>query len=226
MDSRGAEARRARTCCCPRRGPATVRGGAEPGRPCRAEARRRFELPATECIALFVGLLVPVKGLEVLLEAVAGLDGEKPLCLLVGEGPLQPELERVANARGIADRLRFVGRRPSDEIPAWMAAADMLVLPSYSEGRPNVVLEAQACGLPVVATRVGGTPELVRDGATGLLVASGDAQGLAAAVGRLQRDEALRQTLGQAGRAQAREMTWTASAEQMTAIYRELLEAA
>ena len=192
----------------------------------RAEARRRFELPATECIALFVGLLVPVKGLEVLLEAVAGLDGEKPLCLLVGEGPLQPELERVANARGIADRLRFVGRRPSDEIPAWMAAADMLVLPSYSEGRPNVVLEAQACGLPVVATRVGGTPELVRDGATGLLVASGDAQGLAAAVGRLQRDEALRQTLGQAGRAQAREMTWTASAEQMTAIYRELLEAA
>ncbi|MDP6700929.1 MAG: glycosyltransferase family 4 protein, partial [Candidatus Latescibacteria bacterium] len=95
-----------------------------------------------------------------------------------------------------------------------------------SEGRPNVVLEAQACGLPVVATRVGGTPELICDGKTGLLVASGDAQGLAAAIARLLTDGDLRCALGRAGREQAQRLTWAASALQMTALYRQLQEAA
>ena len=192
----------------------------------RAATRRRFGLPAEGCIVLFVGLLVPVKGLEILVEACARIAGEKPLCLLVGEGPQQLDLQRIAAERGIADQLRFVGRRSTDEIPAWMAAADMLVLPSYSEGRPNVVLEAQACGLPVVATRVGGTLELVRDGVTGLLVESGDAQGLAEAVERLRSDRELCQSLSRAGIEQARTMTWAASADQIATIYQDLLEAA
>ena len=192
----------------------------------REEARRQLDLPEGDFIALFVGLLVPVKGLDVLVEAVAGLPGDKPLCVLVGEGPEQPELERIAADRGIADRLRFVGRRPSDEIPLWMTAADALVLPSYSEGRPNVVLEAQACALPVVATRVGGTPELVEDRVTGLLVDSGDAEGLGEALGRLRADASLRTALGRAGRTQAEGMTWAASAEKMVAIYSDLAEAA
>ena len=146
--------------------------------------------------------------------------------MLVGVGPDQADLSKLADKRGIDDRLRFVGRKPSEEIPLWMAAADALVLPSYSEGRPNVVLEAQACALPVVATRVGGTPELVKDGATGLLVESGDAAGLAAALARLRADGPLRTTLGQAGHLQASQMTWATSAEQMVAIYRDLAEAA
>ncbi|MBN62234.1 MAG: hypothetical protein CME20_12830, partial [Gemmatimonadetes bacterium] len=113
----------------------------------RAAARREFDLPAEGRVVLFVGLLVPVKGLELLVEALSLLEGEKPLCLLVGSGPQQESLERTAAELGLTDHLRFVGRRPSDEIPRWMAAADLLVLSSLSEGRPNVVLEAQACGL-------------------------------------------------------------------------------
>jgi teichuronic acid biosynthesis glycosyltransferase TuaC len=193
----------------------------------RAEARRELALPAEGIIVLFVGLIVPVKGLEILVDALARFsgDGEKPLCLLVGEGPQKAELQRAAEEKGLNEYWRFVGQRATDEIPVWMVAADMLVLPSYSEGRPNVVLEAQACALPVVATRVGGTPELVQDGINGLLVDSGDAQALAEAIQRLSADEVLRQALGQAGREQAGAMTWTASAQKMAAIYRDLLEA-
>ena len=191
----------------------------------RAEARRELALPAEGIIVLFVGLIVPVKGLEILVDALASFSGEKPLCLLVGEGPQKTELQRAAKERGLCEYWRFVGQRATDEIPVWMVAADMLVLPSYSEGRPNVVLEAQACGLPVVATRVGGTPELVRDEINGLLVESGDAQALAEAIQRLSRDAVLRQALGQAGREQAGAMTWTASAQKMAVIYRDLLEA-
>ena len=106
-----------------------------------------------------------------------------------------------------------------------MAAADLLVLPSLSEGRPNVVREAQACGLPVVATRVGGTPELINDGETGLLVDSGDARSLALAIARLLADGDLRSALGRAGREQAQRLTWAANATQMTALYRQLLGA-
>ena len=191
----------------------------------RAEARQELALPAEGIIVLFVGLIVPVKGLEILVDALASVSGEKPLCLLVGEGPQKTELQRAAKERGLCEYWRFVGQRATDEIPVWMVAADMLVLPSYSEGRPNVVLEAQACGLPVVATRVGGTPELVRDEINGLLVESGDAQALAEAIQRLSRDAVLRQALGQAGREQAGAMTWTASAQKMAVIYRDLLEA-
>ena len=189
----------------------------------RAAARREFDLPTQGRVVLFVGLLVPVKGLELLVEALSLLEGEKPLCLLVGSGPQQASLEQKAAELGLADCLRFVGRRSSDEIPRWMAAADLLVLPSLSEGRPNVVLEAQACGLPVVATRVGGTPELINDGETGLLVDSGDARSLALAIARLLADGDLRSALGRAGREQAQRLTWTANATQMIALYRQLL---
>ena len=188
--------------------------------------RERLGLPDEEFIMLFVGLLVPVKGLDVLVESLAELADPKPLCLLVGDGPERPELERQAVQLGVSDRLRFAGRRSSDEIPTWMGAADILVLPSRSEGRPNVVLEAQACGLPVVATRVGGTPELVCDGKTGLLVESEDVADLADALQRLRIDRGLREALGRAGREQADGMTWAVSAEKMAAIYRDLLEVA
>ena len=190
----------------------------------RSVMRERLGLPEGEFIVLFVGLLVPVKGLDLLVGALAELADPKPLCLLVGDGPERPGLERQAAELGVGDHLRFVGRRSSDEIPTWMGAADLLVLPSRSEGRPNVVLEAQACGLPVVATRVGGTPELVCDGKTGLLVESEDVSGLADALRRLRTDRGLREALGRAGREQADGMTWAVSADKMAAIYRDLLE--
>ena len=192
----------------------------------RQAARRRLDLQAGDFIALFVGLLIPIKGLDILVEALAKSQTGELVCLLVGDGPLLSELQQQAADLGVGDRLRFVGRQPSDEIPDWMAAADVLVLPSRSEGRPNVVLEAQSCGIPVVATAVGGTPELVQDGETGLLLEPDDPQALAAAIDRLRSDSGLRDRLVQAGREQAATLTWAASAEQMADIYRDVLEAA
>ncbi len=191
----------------------------------RTAARRRLGLPVDGFIVLFVGLLIPIKGLDILVEALAEVETEL-LCVLVGDGPLAPDLERQAVNLAVGDRLSFAGRQPSNEIPNWLIAADVLLLPSRSEGRPNVVLEAQACGIPVVATAVGGTPELVRDGETGLLIEPDNATALAAAIDRLRADGDLRDRLAVAGREQAEQLTWAASAEQMLGIYREALEAA
>ena len=190
-------------------------------------ARTRLDLPESRFIVLFIGLLAPVKGLEVLLQAMPRLEDEKALCLLVGEGPLRTELQRQVEEKKLQGQVSFAGARPTAEIPLWLNAADVLVLPSYSEGRPNVVLEAQACGVPVVATRVGGTPELIRDGESGLLVDSGDAGGLATAIRRLIDDKDLGRRLGEGGRAHIKEkgLTWESSAAQVKAIYRQLLEA-
>ncbi len=193
----------------------------------RSEARRQFGLPEEPFMLLFVGLLVPVKGVEVLLEALAGWnDTAAWTCLLVGDGPLQGDLEARCAEWGIADRVRFVGRRSSAEIPRWMQAADVLVLPSFSEGRPNVVLEAQACGLPVVATRVGGTPELIQDGKTGLLVEAGQVEPLRHALRSLYENRARCRAIGSQARAHIEEggHTWEDNAAALDALYDEVLE--
>jgi glycosyltransferase involved in cell wall biosynthesis len=115
---------------------------------------------------LFVGNLVPVKGIDVLLAACRRLNGEfGPWQLhLVGGGPLRQPLAREAKELGLESQVVFHGQTPHDELPAWFRAADLLVLPSRSEGVPNVLLEAMACGLPFVASRVGGIPEIAHLG--------------------------------------------------------------
>lgn len=191
----------------------------------RGDARSRLQLPPDKFILLFVGLLVPVKGLEVLLEAVKLVGDARLLCVLVGEGSQREELKKKGVDEGISEQLVFAGRSPSQEIPLWMNGADLLVLPSYSEGRPNVVLEAQACGLPVIATRVGGTPELIQDENNGLLIESGNPGELALKIAELMKDEKRRKSLGEAGRESIaqRGLTWEESARRMTEIYREVL---
>lgn len=186
--------------------------------------RRQLALPLPAFIVLFVGLLVPVKGVEILLQAVAHLGDARVFCVLVGEGPMRGELEVQARQAGIDSQILFAGQRPTHEIPAWINAADVVVLPSYSEGRPNVVVEAQACGVPVIATRVGGAPELINDGETGLLVDSGDPAQLALAITSLLEDGGKRRRLGQAGQAgiEAGDRSWGMSARRVKAIYMEL----
>ena len=188
-------------------------------------AREQLGLPQDRFILLFVGLLVPVKGIDVLLEAMQRVDDPRLLCVLVGDGELRRDLQWQAEDGGLGEQVIFAGRQPSQEIPVWMQAADLLILPSRSEGRPNVVLEAQACGLPVIATRVGGTPELICDGENGLLVESGDPDGLARGIGELMDDPERRQQLGQAGRYTILQdgLTWDTCANRMQDVYREAL---
>jgi glycosyltransferase involved in cell wall biosynthesis len=188
-------------------------------------SRAELGLPATGVIALFVGLLVPVKGLDFLLDALQQLTDLPLTCFMVGDGPLRGYLDGRVRDGGLQGHVHFVGRRSAMEIPRWMTAADLLVLPSLSEGRPNVVLEAQACALPVIATAVGGTPELVEDGVHGLLVAPGDETALAGALRRLVTDGALRKRLGRAGRERIDNggFTWDATAARTRQIYDDVL---
>lgn len=150
----------------------------------RREARLELGLDPFGKHLLFVGYLVEAKALHILLEALARLRAGGRLDFtthLVGCGPLEAELRAQAEALGVQDAVCFQGRRPHHEIPTWMAAADVFCLPSVREGCPNVMLEALASGRPVVATRVGGIPELARDD-NALLVPPSDPGALAEAL--------------------------------------------
>lgn len=153
---------------------------------------------------LFVGRLTPIKGLRVLLEAFAAVHAARPnLSLtLVGDGDDRAHLERLAAPLGGA--VTFLGYRSQAEVARALGDADALVLPSFAEGLPVVLMEALAAGRPVIATRVAGVGELVEDGVSGLLVHAGDVGGLGRAIRRLAEDPALRLRMGQAGRRMVR----------------------
>jgi glycosyltransferase involved in cell wall biosynthesis len=154
--------------------------------------------------AIFVGRLDAVKGVPLLIEAFAAVREAHPEARLavVGDGPARAALEAQAAALGIAAATEFLGYRAQDEVADLLAGADLLVLPSFAEGLPVVLMEAMASGLPVIATRVAGVAELVEDGVSGLLVPPGDVESLAAALRRLLADPALGARMGAAGRAQ------------------------
>ena len=146
----------------------------------RAEARAALGIGADAELVVYVGRLVPEKGLRELLDATATLARQRPKLqlALVGEGPMRAELEaRVAANPGL--RVHLPGAQGPHVVARWMAASSLVTLPSYSEGHPNVLVEALACGRPVVATPVGGIPEVV-DAGCGLLVPARDPAALAA----------------------------------------------
>lgn len=157
-------------------------------------------LPGDAIAVGFAGRLISLKRIDCLLTAAKGLVDRYPSLyfLILGEGPLRLDLERQASALG--DRVRFLGWRNG---PDWFPLFDILALPSESEGTPYSVLEAMAGRTPVVASAVGGLPELVVNGETGVLVAPGDAQSLEIALDTLIADPTLRCRMGLAGRARA-----------------------
>ena len=154
----------------------------------KAEARALLDLPAHGIIALYVGRLEKQKGISELFEAFVALNQDnRPTVhvVVVGEGSYEGELRAsVAALNGAARRARFVfaGEHPLETVARYLAACDLLVLPSWGEGTPNAVLEALACGRPVVASRVGGIPDVVLDGRNGLLVPPRDVGALVDAI--------------------------------------------
>jgi teichuronic acid biosynthesis glycosyltransferase TuaC len=147
----------------------------------RAAARRDLELPAGP-LAVYVGNLKQEKGVLDLAHAWHQVARALPSATLavVGHGPLASAVAELT--RPLGSRVRLAGARPHDEVPRWMAAADVVVLPSHSEGTPNVVLEALASGRRVVATAVGGVPDLLASGALGALVSPRAPDALARAI--------------------------------------------
>lgn len=156
----------------------------------QAAARARLApalgpLPPGAVLLLFVGRLHPVKDCAALVEAFAALAASRPHwhLALVGDGPLRAALQRQAEAAGVASRVHLAGRVDHAGLADWYAAADLVCLPSRSEGLPNVVLEALACGRPVVASAVGEVPALLPPFA-GHTVPPGDAAALRQALAR------------------------------------------
>lgn len=176
---------------------------------------------------LYVGSLVPLKGVDVLLDACSriGREGEWRM-RVVGGGHEAARLQQRAVALGLSGKVEFTGAVPHECMPVHYAWATVLVLPSYSEGRPNVVVEALAAGRPVVASDIPGVTELVIQGRTGLTFPAGDAQALTEAIRRLMRDEEMLLGLGRKARSLVRRqgLDWSSSAERYFALYRELLE--
>jgi teichuronic acid biosynthesis glycosyltransferase TuaC len=155
----------------------------------RAAARSRRELPPGARVALFVGNLVPVKGLDVLLAAwrmllAAETVGSADRLIVIGNGILRERLAADIQAEDLRGTVRMLGSLPPPEVADWMQAASVLCLSSHHEGMPNVVVEALASGLPVVATAVGGIPDLVKPDSSGCLADAGDPRQFAAALTR------------------------------------------
>jgi glycosyltransferase involved in cell wall biosynthesis len=169
-----------------------------------------------------VGRLVPEKGVDVFLQAAALALGVVPHArfLVVGDGPMREDLERRAHSLGIAESVTFTGFRA--DAPHVIAGLDVLAVPSRSDGSPLVVCEAMAAGIPVVASRVGGLPDLVQDGRTGLLVQPGQAEDLARAMVSLQLDLTAAKELGTRGREVAATRTHAHLVDRMEALYRSL----
>lgn len=204
-----------------------VQNGADPERfrpiP-KLRARGLLSLDCERKLILFVGNLVPVKGVDFLLEAVAQLKKTDFALYIVGDGSMRPMVETRAEQLGISRSCIFAGRRPHDEIPIWLCAADCLVLPSLSEGLPTTILEAMMCRTPVIATAVGGTPEIVVDGDTGFLVPPADATALSSAIVRMLTLPPLQldAMLDRANHT-TKELTWDANARKMLIVYRDAL---
>lgn len=189
-------------------------------------ARRRCELSVNEAFVwLAVGRFEPPKDYPNLLTACAHVVRSHPhsLLLLAGDGPLRGEMEEMARSLGIQHRVRFLGIRR--DVPQLMNAADAYVMSSSREGLPNVLLEAHATGLPVVATDVGGNPEIVLDGKSGFVVPPRNSDALAEAMQRVMgMGERERLQMGAVGRQHTIEnYSMERVVQQWESLYRELL---
>ena len=149
---------------------------------------------------LFCGRLSPEKGIDVLLDAVKKLNdrGTPFALLLVGDGPLRKPLEDLSARLGLQEKVRFAGEVPPQRVPSLMNSSHVLCLPSLREGWPNVVMEALGCGIPVVASRVGGVPEILNRPGSGYMVPPGDPTALAEALGRALHETWDRETVREA----------------------------
>ena len=189
----------------------------------RAAARRELGLPESDKLVLFVGSLLPVKGIDVLMEAFLAMRARNPALfaqaqlLIAGEGPKRSWVVRRMAGEGLGGSVKLLGHVGRERIARLMSAADVLALPSRNEGCPNVVLEALACGTPVVAARVGAVPDLL-DESCGIIVPPEDPAQFAAAM-----EQALAKPWDRAAlRRRVEGMSWEANAQ---ALYEMLLQA-
>ena len=168
---------------------------------------------------LLVGRLAPQKGVSTLVEAAGLLKDPSAKVLLVGDGSERPKLEREAKRIGVGDRVRFEGFVAHERRPAALVHADLLVLPSLYEELGTVLLEAMQAGLPVVASKTGGIPDVIEDGVNGMLVLPGEPEALARAIDRFLADRDLARRLSEGAQQRAKDYDWEVLAERVLAVY-------
>lgn len=163
----------------------------------KRKIRESFAIKPDEKVVGMIGRLEPVKGPEYFIEAAKFVAEVFPKArfILAGEGSLRKKLEKQIKSLGLSDKFIFAGWR--EDIPEILSILDLLVLPSLNEGVGIVLIEAQGLGVPIVASRVGGIPEIVRENETGILVSAGDAASLSAAINDLLAHEQKRLAMGQ-----------------------------
>jgi glycosyltransferase involved in cell wall biosynthesis len=174
-------------------------------------------------VIAFAGNVLRAKGVFDLIEAASAIKQHRPIVVFAGSGPDADDVGQAAIRNGID--VRFLGRLKQQDVARVFAAADIVTLPSYNEGLPNVVCEAMLCRRAIVATTVGGIPEIIENDLTGLLVEPGEPEQLARAFDRLASEEATRARLAEAaGNFAARRLTWRISALSYDNLYREMLD--
>ena len=200
----------------------------------RAGARRALGLPTDAPVLLFVGRVQPLKGLQVAIETLADVRrrwSDAVLVVVGGPSGLEGDGElaacsALARALGVSDAMRWVDPQPHHMLSTYYRSADVVLVPSRSESFGLVVLEAAACGVPVVAAAVGGLTSIVVDGETGFLVEGRDPRDHAAAVTRILSDPVAAATLGARAARHARRYTWSMTAARLRRMYADLTQRA
>jgi glycosyltransferase involved in cell wall biosynthesis len=188
--------------------------------------RPAAERPTAVCEFITVGSLIPRKGVDTLIRALAACEHRQWHFRVVGAGPEHEALSQLAESLGVGPRVTFMGNVPPSEVPALLSVADVFLLGSHAEGRPNSLVEAMAAGLPVLASRIDGVTELIDDGTAGLLAQPGNVAEWSESIEQLLASPALRKQLGEAARRRimACGLTWQAAAEKYAEIYRSMVE--
>lgn len=181
----------------------------------RVTIRHARGIQDNEQVMFTASRLVKKNAVDVVIQALTMLPATTKL-VVAGEGPLREELARLANVLKVSSRVLFLGTIPHEQLPMWFHAADVFVRPSRSEGFGNVFAEAMAAGAPVIATGVGGIPDIVKDNETGLVCAVDDPQDLAHKVKKILTEPALRERLVERGKAMVQDhYTWDCVARRM-----------
>jgi len=191
----------------------------------RVAFKQELGIHANRLVVGTVGWLWPIKGPMYLLKAMGKVWEGNPECELVyvGKGELEAELRATAAAMGVSDKVNFLGWR--EDIYNIMPLFDLFALPSLNEGMGRVLVEAMAAGKPLVASEVGGVPDLVTPGATGILVPPGDVEALAAAISEILNDPVKAQKMGDTGRRACRHYSVAAMLERLVTMYDDTLTA-
>lgn len=185
----------------------------------QAAIRQRLGLPQDEQMIIYVGRFVEAKGMRELIQAFQAMaqKNSKLSLALIGDGVMKEELTALIEQAGLKSRVRMPGGQPPDQVAEWISASDVLTLPSWSEGYPNVVVEGLACGRPVVATDVGGTREILNE-RNGILIQPRQAEVLQQAL-----EKALSANWDRAAIAKAMQRTWDDVAQETLDVCRQVI---